>query len=97
MARYEEEKNLIVPKAPKQKIIPIQKKISYINLMEVDDNSESSEEGRISKSPKIMEKCKNDGYFSDDRYEDSFDEEFRDGCETNPDSGNMKILIKKNN
>ena len=42
-------------------------------------------------------KGKEEGYFSDDRYEDSFDEEFGDGCETNPDSGNTKIMAEKDN
>ena len=97
MARKEEDTKLIVPKAPKQKITPIPKQISYLNLMEADDDSESSHEERVSISPKKMEKCKDDGYISDDRYEDSFDEEFGDGCETNPDSGNVKILMEKNN
>ena len=97
MTKKEDDKKLIVPKAPKQKITPIPKQISYINLMEADDDSESSEEERVSISPKKMEICKDDGYLSDDRYEDSFDEEFGDGCETNPDSGNAKILMENNN
>ena len=65
--------------------------------MEADDNSDSSQEERVSISPKKMIKCKDDGYLSDDRYEDSFDQEFGDGCETNPDSGNAKIIIEQNN
>ena len=97
MTKKEDDKKLIVPKAPKQKITPIPKKISYINLMEADDDSDLSQDESLSISPKRMEKCKDDGYFSDDRYEDSFDEEFGDGCETNPDSGNAKILMKNNN
>ena len=96
MSRIEEEKKIIVPKAPKQKKKPIQKKISFINLMEADDNSDSSLEERLSISPKKMGKCKDNGYVSDDRYEDSFDKDFGDGCETNPDSGNVKILLKQN-
>ena len=76
------------PKAlnPKSNIIP--RIISHINLIEVDDDSESSQPGRSSTSSVIFEKNKDKGYISDDRYEDSFDEEFGDGCETNPDSGN---------
>ena len=97
MARNEEDKKLIVPKAPKQKIRPIQKKISYINLMEADDNSESSQEEIVSISPQKIGTCKDDGYLSDDRYEDSFDEKYGDGCETNPDSGNAKIILERNN
>ena len=85
----------IVPKAPKPKITIIPKNISYINLIEVDDDSESSQHEELSvaskNSKKIVKKCMDEGYISDDRYEDSFDEEFGEGCETNPDSGNMKL------
>ena len=91
-----EEKNIIVPKAPKPKITPIPKSISYLNLIEVDDDSESSQIERVSISSIKKEKCKEDGYLSDDRYEDSFDEEFGDGCETNPDSGKEKLIIEEN-
>ena len=81
----------IVPKAPKPKINIIPRIISHINLIEVDDDSESSQPERSSNSFKKQEKMKDEGYISDDRYEDSFDEEFGDGCETNPDSGNSKL------
>ena len=85
----------IMPKAPIPKINIIPKNISYINLIEVDDDSESSQHEEIfastKNSKKIIKKCMDDGYISDDRYEDSFDEEFGEGCETNPDSGNMKL------
>ena len=93
-----EEQKFIVPKAPKPKNTTIPKKISYINLIEVDDDSESGQNEvdinieKVSISSKKREICKYDGYLSDDRYEDSFDEEFGEGCETNPDSGNTKII-----
>jgi len=96
MSAKEEEKKLIVPKAPKkQKNTAIPKTISYLNLIEVDDDSDSSQNERESISPKKKEKCTDDGYLSDDRYEDSFDEEFGEGCETNPDSGNVKDIMEK--
>ena len=79
--------NYIVPKAPKPKINIIPRIISHINLIEVDDDSESSQHERSSKTSVKYENMKDEGYISDDRYEDSFDEEFVDGCETNPDSG----------
>ena len=95
MSAKEEEKKLIVPKAPKkQKNTAIPKAISYLHLIEVDDDSDSSQNERVSISPKKKEKCHN-GYLSDDRYEDSFDEEFGEGCETNPDSGNVKVIMEK--
>ena len=42
----------IVPKAPKPKITIIPKNISYINLIEVDDDSESSQHEELSVSSK---------------------------------------------
>ena len=93
--KEQNENKYIVPKAPKPKFTIIPKNISYINLIEVDDDSESSQHEELSvsskNSKKMVEKYKDDGYISDDRYEDSFDEEFGEGCETNPDSGNMKF------
>ena len=80
----------IPPKAPIPKSNIVPKIISHINLIEVDDDSESSH-GRSSTSSVKYEKNKDEGYFSDDRYEDSFDEEFGDGFETNPDSGNTNL------
>ena len=96
-----EENNIIVPKAPKPKNTSIPKKISYINLIEVDDDSESGQNEidinieKVSISSKKAEICKYDGYLEDDRYEDSFDEEFGNECETNPDSGNTKIISEE--
>ena len=84
----------IVPKAPKPKINIVPRIISHINLIEVDDDSESSQPERSSNSSLKHEKMKDEGYISDDRYEDSFDEEFGDGCETNPDSGNSDLAKK---
>ena len=93
MASKEEEKDnniYIVPKSPRPKITTIPKQISSINLIEIDDDSDSSQnEEKTNKSTKIKEKYGDDSYLSDDRYEDSYDEEFGDGCETNPDSGKM--------
>ena len=93
MTSIEEENKIkyIVPKAPIPKVTIIPKKISYLNLIEVDDDSDSSQQGNLSISSKKNEKFKEDPYLSDDRYEDSFDEEFGDGYETNPDSGNIKL------
>ena len=93
-----EQIKFIVPKAPKPKITTIPKKISYINLIEVDDDDDYSEQNEVETVPvstKNKEICKEDGYLSDDRYADSFEEEFGDGCETNPDSGNVKKLSEK--
>ena len=54
MASKEEEENnkIIVPKSPHPKINIIPKKISYINLIEIDDDSDSSQNEKVSKSPK---------------------------------------------
>ena len=96
MTNIEEKNKYICPKAPKPKNTAIPKKISYINLIEADDDSDSGQNEkeieRVSISSYTKGKLKNDGYLSDDRYEDSFDEEFGDGCETNPDSGNAKMM-----
>ena len=89
----ENKEKYIVPKAPIIKAEKSTRKISYINIIEVDDDSESEQsqsQSNICKDCKKYDKCKDDGYISDDRYEDSFDEEFGD-CETNPDSGKMKL------
>ena len=93
MTSIEEENKIkyIIPKAPIPKVTIIPKKISYLNLIEVDDDSDSSQQGNLSISSRKNEKFKEDPYLSDDRYEDSFDEEFGDGYETNPDSGNIKL------
>ena len=85
----------IVPKAPRPKAKIIPKIPSYIKLIEVDDDSSSESEKekqkqKLSNCTKQSNKYKEDPYLSDDRYEDSFDEEFGE-CETNPDSGKMKI------
>ena len=85
----------IISKAPKPKIKSIPKKISYINLIEVDDDESDSEQNNSHKnlynSDLKLEKCEKKGYLSDDRYEDSADDEEYKNCETNPDSGNMKM------
>ena len=101
MSSKEEFKYYIVPNSPRPKITTIPKRISYINLIEADDDSESNEDEveieRLSISTKKLTKYKDEGYLSDDRYEDSFDEEFGDGCDTNPDSGNTKLVNKEKN
>ena len=91
-------RNIVPPKAPRPKIKIIPKIPSVIKLIEVDDDSDS--ECEIEKQQTNLSNCKNckkqlnkykdDPYLSDDRYEDSFDEEFGE-CETNPDSGKMKM------
>ena len=43
MSSKEEKNKNIVPKAPRLKITTIPKKISYIYLIEADDDSESNE------------------------------------------------------
>ena len=87
-------KNILVqPKAPRPKMNKIPKIPSYINLIEVDDDSDSDSESQkpnISNFTKKCDQLKDDPYLSDDRYEDSFDEEFGES-ETNPDSGKTKI------
>ena len=85
----------IVPKAPRPKVKIIPKIPSYIKLIEVDDDSDSESEKEkqqpnLYNCKKQLNKDKDDQYLSDDRYEDSFDEEFGE-CETNPDSGKIKI------
>ena len=81
-------------KTPKPKINSIPKKISYINLIEVDDDESDSDQNKSQKNFSSgnlkIQKCELKGYLSDDRYEDSADEEFPN-YETNPDSGNMKM------
>ena len=88
-------RNIVPPKAPRPKIKIIPKIPSYIKLIEVDDDSDSESEKEkqqpnLYNCKKQLNKDKDDQYLSDDRYEDSFDEEFGE-CETNPDSGKIKI------
>ena len=93
LVRWRNQLYIVVPKAPKIKAEKSTRKISFINIIEVDDDSESEKsqnQSKICKDCKKYEKCKGDGYISDDRYEDSFDEEFGE-CETNPDSGKLKL------
>ena len=94
MNEVENDYKYIVPKAPKPKMTIVPRKISIINLIEADDDSDSDSSKihkNISNYSKKFEKCNEEEYLSDDRYEDSFDEEFGQ-CETNPDSGNIKII-----
>ena len=82
-----------IPKAPMPKKNIIPRKISYINLIEAEDDSDSDSSQDNTVLPNKVklsgQKSKNDS-FDDDRYEDSFDEEFGE-CETNPDSGNLNL------
>ena len=94
MNEVENDYKYIVRKAPKPKMTIVPRKISIINLIEADDDSDSDSSKihkNISNYSKKFEKCNEEEYLSDDRYEDSFDEEFGQ-CETNPDSGNIKII-----
>ena len=94
MNEAENDYKYIVHKAPKPKMTIVPRKISIINLIEADDDSDSDSSKihkNISNYSKKFEKCNEEEYLSDDRYEDSFDEEFGQ-CETNPDSGNIKII-----
>ena len=99
MSSDEQEKKIVskVPKAPKPKINKIPRKISFIKLIEADDDSDSDSESSnnitnsvFKNKVKISGKKIDNNSFDDDRYEDSFDEEFGE-CETNPDSGNLNL------
>ena len=84
-----------VLKAPRPPMPKPPRKISFINLIEADDDpdsdSESNQNNNISIKNQIAVKDKKTcNVFEDDRYEDSYDEEFGE-CETNPDSGKLKI------
>ena len=84
------EKVLKAPKIPKPKP---QRKISFINLIEADDDSdsESNEINNLFAKNKIkVSEKKTCDASDDDRYEDSYDEEFGES-ETNPDSGQLNI------
>ena len=86
-------KVLKAPKPPKPKP---QRKISFLffmNIMEVNDDSdsESNQNKNIFVKNKIISSDKkNCDTFDNDRYEDSYDEEFGES-ETNSDSGNKII------
>ena len=82
---------IIIPKTPKPKITKIPKNISYINLIEADDDSDSSLNGKMSTFMENKEKRNDKGYLSDHKYKDSFDEDFGNESETNPDSGKAKL------
>ena len=73
------------------------KKISFINIIEADDDSdsESNQNNNIFVKNKIkVSDKKNSNSFDDDRYEDSYDEEFGES-ETYPDSVKCKYFKKK--
>ena len=88
----------ICPSAPKQQNQKITKKPSFVCLMQVDEDSgsgssqqdHSSTSKKLSKSNEEQNLSNDDSNISNDRYEDSFDKEFGDKCETNPESGNTK-------
>ena len=82
-----------IPKAPRPKLDKIPRKISYMELIEVDDDSDSQSSQNITvpqNKVKLSGKKPLNDSFDDDRYEDSFDEEFGQS-ETNPDSGKLNI------
>ena len=77
-------------KAPEPPNPKPKRKISFINIIEVDDDSdsESDQNNNIFVKNKIKASDKKTKeVFDDDRFEDSYDEEFGES-ETNPDSGN---------
>ena len=88
------------PKSPKQQIQKVAKKPSFICLMQVDDDSgsgssqrePSSTSKKLSKSNEEQNISSEDPNVSNDRYEDSFDEEYGDECDTKPASGNTKDI-----
>ena len=94
MESKEEELKYKVPKAPRPKITIIPKEISAIKLIEIDDDSDSSQNEKKSNSSKIIEKYNDDPYLSDDKFQDSFDDEFGDEYETKPDSGKINLAEK---
>ena len=79
-----------VLKAPKPPKPTPSRKISFINIIEADDDSDSESNQNknifVKNSIKASSDKKYCSSFDDDRYEDSYDEEFGE-CETNPDSG----------
>ena len=82
-----------MPKAPKPKLNKIPRQISYINLIEAEDDSDSDSSQNktvLQNKVKLSRQKSIKDSFDDDRYEDSFDEEFGE-CETNPDSGNLNL------
>ena len=82
-----------MPKAPKPKLNKIPRQISYINLIEAEDDSDSDSNQNktvLQNKVKLSRQKSIKDSFDDDRYEDSFDEEFGE-CETNPDSGNLNL------
>ena len=83
-------------KAPKPQIHTIVKKPSFICLCQVDEDSGSgsSQQEHSSTSKKLSKsnegKNNEDLNVSNDRYEDSFDEEFGNECETKPASNDAQ-------
>ena len=83
-------------KAPKPQIHTIVKKPSFICLSQVDEDSGSgsSQQEHSSTSKKLSKsnegKNNEDLNVSNDRYEDSFDEEFGNECETKPASNDVQ-------
>ena len=84
-------------KAPKSQIHTIVKKPSFICLSQVDEDSgsgssqqeHSSTSKKLSKSNEGQNLLNEDLNVSNDRYEDSFDEEFGNECETKPASNDV--------
>ena len=91
-------KELKCPKSPKQITLTNPKRPSFMSLMQVDEDSGSgSSQQDHSSTSKKLSKSNDEGdisneklNISNDRYEDSFDEEYGDQCETKPVSGDSK-------
>ncbi len=87
----------LIPECPKLKKIyktKANRKPSFINLIEADDDSDSGSYQNNSLSSKEKNK-KDELNKSDDRYEDSFDEEFYEQFGTNPTSADIKVNKSK--
>ena len=77
----EDSSNISMPHTPKEKYKHFAKSPSSIDLVEVSELTPMQ--------------CINMGIsycYDDDRYEDSFDEEFSSNCDTQPNSGNLNII-----
>ena len=94
----ENKNNNINNKSPKPQIHTIVKKPSFICLSQVDEDSgsgssqqeHSSTSKKLSKSNEGQNLLNEDLNVSNDRYEDSFDEEFGNECETKPASNDVQ-------
>ena len=83
-------------KAPKPPKPILHRKISFINIIEADDDSDSDSESNKNNDIFVKNIIKTSGkktldVFNDDRYEDSYEEEFGES-ETYPDSGKLNTV-----